>query len=45
MNPSEQIDQYIADRPDWRGSLVAKLRQLVLEAAPDITEEWKTSLR
>ena len=41
MNPSELITQQIADLPDWRGQLFARLRQLILEAAPDIKEEWK----
>jgi hypothetical protein len=41
MNASEQIDNYIAAKQDWRGDMVARLRQLVLEAAPDIVEEWK----
>lgn len=41
MNPSEQIDNYIADKQDWRGDLIAKLRQLILETVPDIQEEWK----
>jgi len=41
MNPSERIDQYIAELADWRGQLVARLRALILEADPDITEEWK----
>jgi hypothetical protein len=41
MNPSELIDNYIADKADWRGDMVARLRQLILEAAPGITEAWK----
>jgi hypothetical protein len=41
MKPSELLDQRIAELGDWRGQIVAKLRQLVLEADPDITEEWK----
>jgi len=41
MNPSERIDQYIAELADWRGQLIARLRKLILEADPDITEEWK----
>jgi hypothetical protein len=39
MNPSELIDNYIADKPGWRGNMIAKLRRLVLEATPDIAEE------
>jgi hypothetical protein len=41
MSASEKIDQYIADAADWRGEIVAQLRQLVLETDPEIIEEWK----
>lgn len=41
MNPSERIDQHIAELADWRGQLIARLRTLIHEADPDITEEWK----
>jgi hypothetical protein len=40
-SPSEQIDQQIADLNDWRGPLYARLRDLVHQAAPHATEEWK----
>jgi hypothetical protein len=38
---SQQIDNYIKDLTDWRGKMVTRLRKLILEAAPDLTEEWK----
>lgn len=38
---SSLIDQRIADLGDWRGVTLAQMRALILEAAPDITEEWK----
>ena len=41
MNPSEQIDQFIAELTDWRGPLIARLRTLIHEVDPAITEEWK----
>ena len=41
MNPSERIDKQIADLADWRGQMIARLRQLIHEVDPDITEEWK----
>lgn len=41
MSASEKIDQYIADLTDWRGGIVAQLRQLVLDTDAGITEEWK----
>ena len=41
MTPSELINNQIAELTDWRGALLAQLRQLVHEAEPEITEEWK----
>ena len=41
MNPSERIDQQIAELADWRGQLITRLRQLIHEADPNISEEWK----
>ena len=41
MNPSERIDTQIAELADWRGQMIARLRTLIHEADPDITEEWK----
>lgn len=39
--PSAQITQRIADLDDWRGRVMAHLRDLIHEAVPDIVEEWK----
>src|SRR5258708_37735828 len=41
MQPSELLDKRIVELGDWRGQIVAKLRQLILEADPNITAEWK----
>ena len=41
MTASERITRQIAGLADWRGQLLARLRALVHEAAPDLTEEWK----
>ena len=41
MNASERIDQQIAELSDWRGQMIARLRRLIHEADPGITEEWK----
>ncbi len=41
MPASQRISKQIAELADWRGSLIARLRQLIHEVAPDITEEWK----
>src|SRR4029450_13623584 len=38
---SQLITNPIAELGDWRGKLLARLRKLILEAAPEITEEWK----
>jgi hypothetical protein len=41
MNPSERIDQRIAEIKDWRGETLARVRALIKEACPDVVEEWK----
>jgi hypothetical protein len=41
MTPAEQIDHLIAQHPDWRGALLAQLRQTILAVDPAIIEEWK----
>ena len=41
MHPSERIDQQIAELSGWRADILARLRALILESAPGITEEWK----
>ena len=41
MTASEHITRQIEELPDWRGHMLAQLRQLIHEAAPEITEEWK----
>lgn len=38
---AQRINNQIAELSDWRGSLIARLRQLIHDAVPDITEEWK----
>jgi hypothetical protein len=39
--PSRLIDQRILDLGDWRGETLARMRALILEADPEMTEEWK----
>ena len=39
--PSQRITQHIAALADWRGILLTRLRQLILETDPAIVEEWK----
>jgi hypothetical protein len=41
MNPSERIDQLIAKITDWRGKTFASIRNTILEADREISEEWK----
>jgi hypothetical protein len=41
MNASEQIDKQIADLPDWRGELLARLRKLIGQADAGLKEDWK----
>jgi hypothetical protein len=41
MNPSQQIANHIAALADWRGDMLARLRTLILEADPELVEEWK----
>ena len=38
---SDLIDAKIAQLNDWRGKMLARLRALIKEADPAITEEWK----
>ncbi|MEZ4864932.1 MAG: DUF1801 domain-containing protein [Caldilineaceae bacterium] len=39
--PTQRIDAYIAGITDWRGSLLTHLRTLILDSAPELSEEWK----
>lgn len=41
LTPSQHIDNHIKELGDWRGKLLARLRKLILETAPELTEEWK----
>ncbi len=41
LTPSQKIDNQIKELTDWRGKLLARLRKLILETAPEITEDWK----
>jgi hypothetical protein len=41
MSSAQLITTYIAELADWRGDTLARLRKLILEADPEIAEEWK----
>src|SRR5438067_13347425 len=38
---SRLIDQRIRDLGDWRGQTLARMRALILQADPEMIEEWK----
>ena len=40
-SPSKLIDGRIKELGDWRGDMLARVRGLIKEAAPDVVEEWK----
>ena len=40
-SPSQLIDERIAELNDWRGDTLRRIRDLIKEADPGITEEWK----
>jgi hypothetical protein len=40
-NPSELVDRLISATPDWRGATLAKLRRIIHNSDPAITEELK----
>jgi hypothetical protein len=39
--PAERIDARIAELGDWRGETLARVRELIKEADPEVVEEWK----
>jgi len=40
-SPAELIDARIEELGDWRGKTLARIRQLIKRADPDVVEEWK----
>jgi hypothetical protein len=40
-SPSQLIDEQIAELGDWRGDTLARVRELVKEADPEVEETWK----
>jgi hypothetical protein len=40
-SPAELIDARIEELGDWRGETLAKVRDLVRQADPEVVEEWK----
>jgi hypothetical protein len=41
QSPSELIDKRIAELGDWRGETLARVRELIKQADPEVVEEWK----
>ena len=40
-SPSKLIDGRIKELGDWRGATLARIRNLIREADPEVSEEWK----
>ncbi|OBH53378.1 hypothetical protein A5685_13850 [Mycobacterium colombiense] len=40
-SPAELIDARIKELGDWRGEVLARIRQLIKKADPEVVEEWK----
>jgi hypothetical protein len=38
---SKLIDDRIKELGDWRGNMLARVRQIIHEADPEVVEEWK----
>lgn len=38
---AELISQKIAELGDWRGATLGRIRALIIEADPEVIEEWK----
>jgi hypothetical protein len=42
-SPSQLIGDRIVELGDWRGDMLGRVRKLIKEADPSVTEEWKWS--
>jgi len=40
-SPSQLIDARIEELGDWRGEMLARIRDLIKEVDPEVVEEWK----
>ena len=40
-SPSHLIDARVKELGDWRGETLARVRELIKEADPEVVEEWK----
>jgi hypothetical protein len=41
QSPSDLISKRVAELGDWRGETLARIRSLIKQADPEVTEEWK----
>lgn len=41
QNPSKLIDARVRELGDWRGETLSRVRALIKQTVPDVTEEWK----
>jgi hypothetical protein len=41
LTPSQLITNRIESLNDWRGEMLARFRQLINEASPELKEDWK----
>ena len=44
ISPARQIDARIKELGDWRGETLARFRALIMQADPEVVEEWKWSV-
>ncbi|MFS8148197.1 hypothetical protein ATY78_16325 [Rhizobium sp. R635] len=40
-SPSQLIDARIEELKDWRGEMLARVREFIKQAEPEVVEEWK----
>ncbi len=40
-SPSQLIDERLKELGDWRGATLARVRDLIKQADPEVVEEWK----
>lgn len=43
-SPSDLIDARLEELGDWRGEMLSRVRALIKQADPEVTEEWKWSI-
>ena len=41
LTPSQRITKQVTELGDWRGRMLARLRQVIVEADSNLTEDWK----